>query len=166
MRRLSVVVLLFLFGCSTMQMPPMSEVNPPTETAFQGANVIYIQTTDNREQARQMVAKMVQTEGFDIVAGQSGPNEISTGVTTFSSDVPGSARYFFRIPDGESVRIEATGRIIQARVSDWQRFEQFQANRLIAGGGRRSLTWNAWRELQMLCELYGGDATVIYDRQE
>jgi hypothetical protein len=166
MKRLSVVLLLFMVGCSTMQLPPMSEVDPPTETAFEGANVIYIQTTDNREEARRNVARMVQTEGYDIVAAESGPNLIATGVTTFSSDVPGSARYRFQIPDGDDVRIEVTGQIIQSRVSDWQRFQQFDANRLEAGGGRRSLMWNAWRQMETLAELYGGDATYMYDRQD
>lgn len=163
LKRLFVVSILFLTGCASTQLPTVEEVGElPADRAFEGANVIYIQTNDSAEDAREKMAQVVRTEGYNIVAAESNPNTIATDATTFGSDVQGSARYFVRIPEGDNVRLELYGRVITSRVSDWTRFQQFNATRLEAGGNRRSLMWNAWRDMDTLADIYG--AELLYDR--
>lgn len=165
LKLLLVVSILFITGCASTQMPTMEEVGEmPADRSFQGANVIYIQTDDSREEARETVAQIVQTEGYGIVQAESSPTEVATDASTFGSDVQGSARYFFRIPEGDNVRIELHGRVVQARVSDWTRFQQFNSMNLEAGGDRRSLMWNAWRDMETLADIYGG--TLLFGRAD
>lgn len=161
------LVALMMVGCSGSQFLPAEEVSPPTKQAFIGANVIYIRTADDPEAAREKMARIVQTEGLGIVQAESDEQTIATGVGTFSGDVQGSARYFFEVgqaSDSDSTEIRATGRVITSNVSDWNRFQQFDSVGLEAGGNRRSVMWNAFRQMMTMTDIYGG--TVYYDRRQ
>lgn len=155
-----------LVGCSGSQFVPAEEVTPPTQQPFIGANIIYIRTTDSPDDAREKMARVVQTEGMGVVAQESGPRMVSTGVGTFAGDIQGSARYFFEVGQAEesdSTEIRAYGRVITSNVSDWNRFQQFDTVRLEAGGNRRSIMWNAFRQLMTMADIYSG-GTIYYDR--
>lgn len=159
------LVALVMAGCSGSQFVPAEEVSPPTQQPFIGSNVIYIRTADDAQTAREKMARIVQTEGLGIVQAQSNQETIATGVGTFAGDVQGSARYFFevgRASDSDSTEIRATGQVITSNVSDWNRFQQFDSVGLEAGGNRRSVMWNAFRQLMTMTDIYGG--AVYYDR--
>ena len=152
-------------GCAGTQFAALEEVDPPTKRAFEGANAIYIRTADSPADAREKIAKIVQTEDLGIVQAESNESRVATGVATFAGDVQGSARYFFEVgeAEGDSTQITATGRIINSNVSDWTRFQQFDAFRLEAGGSRRSVMFNAFRQLMTIVDIYSG-GTIYYDR--
>lgn len=161
-----ILAAMLLAGCAGVQFAALEDVDPPTKTPFEGANAIYIRTADSPEDAREKIGRIVQTEGLGIVQAESNETRVATGVATFAGDVQGSARYFFDVgqADGDSTQITVTGRIINSNVSDWNRFQQFDSVELEAGGSRRSVMFNAFRELMTVVDIYSG-GTVYYDRR-
>lgn len=161
--RILPLVLLFT-GCATMELPEKSRDELPSSELFQGANVILIQTDDDQEAAREKVTQLLRLQDYEITQRSRDTRTIATEPRTFGSGTPGSARYFFELPEEAGDPIRVYGEYIPQQASDSNSFQQFQASRVQPIGDRRSTAWLSWLEMDELVSSYRG-ATVLYDRQ-
>ena len=165
MKRLSLLALLFLFGCVSSALPTKQDSELPSADPFKGANVIYVKTSDDLTTARDKMAGILQLQDYTLSQQENnGPNALSTEPRTFGQ-APGSARYFVDLTEeGDSTRLVMHGLWIPNQVSDRYAFEQYASSRVTATGQRRSTSWVSWRNMEELAGSYGG-GRVFYDRQ-
>jgi hypothetical protein len=160
-----IALLLVVTGCATTELPTMSEVELPSEEPFQGANVILIQTDDNLDEMRDHVVEVFRMHDYDISQPTLNEQTVAVEPRSFGSGVPGSARYFFRLPEEPGQPIEMYGLWIGQQAPDRHSFQQFDSQRVMPRGERRSTSWLSWQEMQELAESYRG-GTVLYDRED
>lgn len=157
-------LLLLLAGCATVELPQKSSDELPSEELFQGANVILIQTDDTAEAMREKIVQIVRLQDYEITQSTLGAQTIATEPRTFGSGTPGSARFYFELPEEDGQPIRVTGEYIAQQTTDSQSFRQFQTYPVTPQGDRRSTAWLSWLELDELVSSYSG-AEIMYDRR-
>lgn len=158
-------LMLISTGCATTELPTRSADQLPSEEPFQGANVILIQSEDNLDEMRDHIVEVLRLHDYEISQPTLSEQTVASEPRTFGSGVPGSARYFFRLPDEPGEPVEVYGLWIGQQAPDRHSFQQFQSQRVTPRGDRRSTAWLSWLEMQELAESYRG-GSILYDRED
>lgn len=161
----SFVLLLLMTGCTTTELPTKTQEELPSEEPFQGANTILLQSDADIETLRDRVVSVLRLNDYEISQPTLNEQTIATEPRSFGSGVPGSARYFFRLPDNAGEPVQVYGRWIAQKAPDRHSFQQFDWQPVMPRGDRRSTAWMSWLAMQELAESYQG-ATVMYDRRD
>ncbi len=157
-------LVLITTGCATTELPQKSADQLPSEEPFQGADLVLIHSEDNMEDMRDHVVEVLRLHDYEISQPTLSEQTIASEPRTFGSGVPGSARYFFRLPEKPGQPVEVYGLWIAQQAPDRHSFQQFQSQRVMPRGDRRSTSWLSWLEMQELAESYRG-GTVEYTRE-
>lgn len=161
----SFFLILLMAGCATTELPTKTDAELPSEEPFQGANMVLIQTDADMETMRDRVVETLRLHDYDISQPTLSEQTVASEPRSFGSGVPGSARYFFRLPDEPGQPIQMYGLWVGQQAPDRHSFQQFDSQRVMPRGDRRSTSWLSWLEMQELAQSFRG-GTILYDRRE
>lgn len=104
----------------------------------------------------------MRLEDYEITQRTLSDRVIATEPRTFRSGVPGSARYFFQLPETQGDPILLYGEYVSQQVTDASSFAQFQTSRVSPSGDRRSASWASWEAMDEIARAFRG-SQIRYD---